>query len=348
MAREATKLVIGRGEVYFDRFLTGTRVGEGERYLGNTPSFRIQREIERLERATSYRGRRITQPGAIISESHTVNLTCEHVDVDNLALWFGTDFDTGYVPVAENYTETLTVKRGRYYQLGKTMDPIHGLRDIDYIEVFRGGVVVPPTGNYEFDPTTGRLYIEASAPAIPTGTQIVAQFDIRPRTTNFMINNAESIFGALRFVSWNEGVRNRSRVDFFFPFVEITPRGQTDLKGDEFQQWGFDITAMNLRPGVPQVYIQRAALDAGYTLEEQAIVDDSGSLKPFTMHEYFFDHNVNNEWPRAVGYPELQNLKDAGAILVGGSSLATFPAREDALDININQEWPEAIDREDI
>ena len=89
MPHESTKLVLGRGEVYFDRFLPGTRRGEGERYLGNTPSFRIQREVERLERSTSYRGRKIAMAGAVVAESHEITFVTDNVDDENIALWFG-------------------------------------------------------------------------------------------------------------------------------------------------------------------------------------------------------------------------------------------------------------------
>ena len=112
MAHEATKLVLGRGEVYFDRFISGTHVGEGERYLGNTSKFIVERDIERLDRATSYGGKRIAAKGAIVSESHTIDFTTDHVDIENLSMWFGGESAAPDVP-RDVVVETFTVKRRR-------------------------------------------------------------------------------------------------------------------------------------------------------------------------------------------------------------------------------------------
>ena len=306
MSREATKLVLGRGEVYFDRFLPDTRRGEGERYLGNTTSFRIQREVERLQRATSYRGRRIATAGAVIAESHEVNFTTDNVDDENVALWFGGSLPTPSGGPVNEVAETFTVLQGRFYQLGKSVSPVIGVRNIAYITVWISSVPVPMAGNYEVDPGHGRIEILPGAPDIPSGTAITVSFQVSA-TDEVMINGeSDGVYGAMRFISFNKGpsgidVQN----DFYFPYMRITPRGQIELKADEWQQWTFDAQALNLSPAHSQVYVTRGATNIAIPPDEQAIVDEFGTLVPFPEWEDDLHEVTNEEWPSALIVPPL-------------------------------------------
>lgn len=301
MPHESTKIVLGRGEVYFDRFLPGTRSGEGERYLGNTPSFRIQREVEKLERSTSYKGRRISLAGAVVSESHSITFTTDHVDDENLALWFGSrvpeDDDTG----ANQVTENFTVLQGRWYQLGKTIS-VQGTGQVAYVSVHRDGELVIMRNNYTLDVAHGRIEILRDAPDIPTGSLISVTFQVRPSNQVMLNGEPDGVYGAMRFISHNVGkVQN----DFYLPFVRITPRGQTDLKSDQWQQWSFDAEALNLSPAHSQLYITRGAIAVGMPPDEQAIVDELGSLNSFPLWEDELHQVINFDWPPALIIPEI-------------------------------------------
>ena len=112
----------------------------------------------------------------------------------------------------------------------------------------------------------------------------------------------DGVYGALRFISNNIGsVQN----DFYLPFVRITPRGQTDLKADEWQQWAFDAVAINLSPAHSQLYITRGAIAVGLPPDEQAIVDEFGFLEAFAEWEDLLQQVVNEDWPTALPYPPL-------------------------------------------
>lgn len=303
MSREATKLVLGRGEVYFDRFLPGTRRGEGERYLGNTSSFRIQREVERLKRATSYRGLRIDKEDAVIAESHTVNFVTDHVDAENLNLWFGSDPLKLVGLAVENVTENLVVKRGRFYQLGKTVAPIVGLTNLAYTTVHRNGMPVPMGPNYRLDNARGRIEILSDAPDIPDYAALNINFQVPPSNQVMSEADAKSIHGALRFISWNispSGTHVQN--DLYFPMVCIKPRGQVEMKSDEWQQWSFDAEALNLSPAHSQVYITHGATEIGRTSDEQAIVDEFGEIAPFPFWEDELHEVTNYEWPLALSH----------------------------------------------
>lgn len=300
MSREATKLVLGRGEVYFDRFLPGTLVGDGERYLGNTTSFRIQREVERLKRATSYRGLKINKLGAIISESHEVNFVTDHVDVANVSTWFGGSTPQTTGAAYEDVSETFSVQHGRFYQLGNSRATM-GLRNVAYLGLFRNGNLVPMENNYILNEAQGRIGIIKGAPAIPNGSLITVAFQVRASEEYRFTSSTDSVQGSLRFISNNEGpISAKVQNDLFFPYVTISPRGQIDLKADEWQQWGFDVTAMNLSPSHAQVYITHSAGWVGNAADDQAIIDEFGSMIRFPYWEDRLHYNVNYEWPDAM------------------------------------------------
>jgi hypothetical protein len=47
---------LGRGEMHFSKFKEGTQIGEGYRYLGNSPEWGITVETENLDHFNSDRG----------------------------------------------------------------------------------------------------------------------------------------------------------------------------------------------------------------------------------------------------------------------------------------------------
>ena len=300
MPREATKLVLGRGEVYFDRFLPGTRTGEGERYLGNTPSFRIQRSIERLERATSYRGRRVAVPGATVAEETSVNFVTDNIDDENLALWFGATPRSTYFTPPNPISESFLVRKGRTYQLGKTVQPF-GTPDIAYPAVRLNGSPLGSTGNFVINIATGRIEVFSNALNVNDGDSMEVRFHVRQSNASIIDSTPARLLGALRFVANNKG-RNNPQNDYYFPMVDLSPRGQVDLKSDEWQQWAFDATAMNLRPGVEQAYMMRRATVSTMVSDEQAIIEEFGSLAPFPYWDDQLHQIINYDWPPAVDF----------------------------------------------
>lgn len=303
MPHEPTNLVLGRGEVYFDRFIAGTRIGEGERYLGNTPSFRIQQDVSTQTRATSYRGRKVEKPDLVVSRSTSVDFVTDNVDLENLAIWFGSSVQVPDISLT-TITETFTVKRGRFIQLGKSQN-IAGTRNVRNVVVRRASTVISQNGNYVLNGALGRIEILRFATTLRDGDVITVQFTVVASDTAQVAVEAQNVMGSLRFVSLNEGIFNRQQNDYYFPMVSITPRGQTDLKGDEWQQWGFEGKAYNLSPTTEQLYVTRAARKLVTSMDEETIIDEVGSLDVFTFWEDQLNTTVNVDWPPAL---ELEGI----------------------------------------
>ena len=252
--REQTELVLGRGEVFFERFPNGVGSGDGEMYFGNTPSFQISREIERLETFRSYSGRKHQGRSKVISETVEVRMTTDNIQWENVALWFGageTDVSVGdeFLP----YTETFVVRKGRFYQLGKPYSP-SGFQFVERVTITRGGVTLLPGVDYDLEPDRGRIQILRSSARVSDGQGISVTYRKRPNGVFYAEPAAAEVYGALRYISHNP---YGPQTDFWFPQVRITPQGAVDMKGDEYQQMRFDITAIRAAPNMPLLYATR-------------------------------------------------------------------------------------------
>lgn len=255
MPLEQTELVLGRGEVYFDRFLPNTSSGHGERYIGNTTTFQVSREIERVTVKRSYRGAVHEVRGHVISENVEVDVVTDNISTENWLDWaadpvlgqvaYGNDFDV--------IIRDLVVRRGRYYVLSPDQFSnfyfdqaafrlIDGLLDPWLV----AGI------DYEFDAFRGRVYIRPDSPRVNDGATVRARYYQRPSGTHVIAPNGGEVFGALRFISVNQEGPQR---DFFFPMVRLSPQGTIDLKGDEWQQMRFSAIALRRTPAQALFYI---------------------------------------------------------------------------------------------
>lgn len=250
----STKIVLGRGEVYFDPFEPGGLVGTGERYIGNTPTFRVQRDLRQQARRTSYRGNSVDLPPGTLGEQHTIQFATDHIAMENVALWYGGDGGEAEEIGYGGTTETFTVNPGRYYQLGMSVRPA-GMRNLRLPQMQRGGVEVNPSGNYSIELSTGRFHIFPEPVDLVKGDEVNFSFEWQDQTVSSAASKPAGVLGALRYIARNDvGPRH----NYFFPCVELVANGQVDLKGDQFQRIGFEATAFNLRPGVDQVIVDAA------------------------------------------------------------------------------------------
>lgn len=304
MIREETQLVLGRGEVYFEPFLDGTRIGDGERYIGNTTAFQLSRTVNRLERFTAYKGQQVEREGCVLSETHSIQFITDNISIENVGLWFGEETSETTFPGANVVSETFKVRQNRFYQLGKTYQAL-GTRYVENLTVRIDGTDIPATGNWDVDKAFGRLQILSGAPLIPNGSNIVVLFEWRTVRTETVNSHTRDLFGALRFIATNPTGPKRN---YFFPCVRLNPRGSIDLKGDEWQQMPFDAKAMRLTPTTEQVYLDGVTF-VTTTSDEQSIIDFGGiTLEEFPYFEDLLNTIINVYIPSAdygapIDYP---------------------------------------------
>jgi len=236
----ANNYVLGRGKLYFDRFLDGAETLTGERYIGNTPEFSLSVETEEQEHFSSEEGLRVKDESVTMQIDYTGTFITDNIDLDNVAAFFFGSASPVTEAAVSAATETITAKQGRYYQLGKSAANPVGLRQttISTVEDAGGGGTTYVAGtDYEVDDALGRLFIIEGG-NIADDTDLDVTYDAAGHTHDLVISGSNILQGALRFIAFN-GVGKQT--DFYMPKVSLRPNGEFALKGDDWQQFGFNL-----------------------------------------------------------------------------------------------------------
>lgn len=275
MANETQKYTLGRGEVYFNKFKPGTNIGEGERYLGNTPEYSLTNDVETLDHFNSDRGLREKDESVLLEISSSGSMNCDNISGENVALFFLGNLLTKSSTSVTAQKEVFTSwKRGLTLQLGTTDATPTGVRKVSNVKVGKaakaatlnltgdisaipGVTIVDAAGNYEVDLDLGRLYLEPTSTEINGDIKLVVQFDVAAQSREMVVSSNDVVQGSLRFVSHNAKGENK---DYFFPKVTLSPDGDYNLKGDDWQSMGFTFEALKLQ-GRERVYIDIRAVD---------------------------------------------------------------------------------------
>jgi hypothetical protein len=244
----ANNYVRGSGKIFFDRFAAGTETRTGELYLGNTPSFSLTIAAEKLEHFSADRGLREKDASVVIETTRSGTMSCDNISTDNVALFFfGTASNVTQTAIAGPATETISMRRGRFYQIGQTAARPTGLRNVTVTSVATttpAATAVLGT-DYVVDSTLGRIEILANSPFFSTEKSCVVTYSAAAATFERVISGATPVLGALRFIADNPIGANR---DFYMPKVEITPSGEYALKGEDWQTIEFALEV--LKPDV--------------------------------------------------------------------------------------------------
>lgn len=252
---------LGRGKVFFDRFaanvvVTANTRGSGERYLGNTPEFSTTSSVENLDHYDSDGGVKTKDASVQLSLDRSGAFTCDNISVENLALFFQGDASTLTQTAATGVVEVLTgTKPGLFYQLGMSASTPSGVRKVANVVVKKGAgftTTVAPSGNYEVDEVTGRIYILPGSVGIPDNTDIQVTYDIAASTREVVISKNQSIYGAIRVVTENPTGPNR---DIYLPYVKLSPDGDYQLKGDDWQSMGFSVEILKKASNIEAIYV---------------------------------------------------------------------------------------------
>lgn len=253
----ATKqYTLGRGKLFFEQFVSGTLAGEGERYIGNTPEFNLTIESESLDHFNSDEGVREKDDSVLLELNRSANFTTDQISVPNLSLFLLGSHQQISETSQTSLTEQFTVKQGLYYQIGQDSSNPSGVRGVTVtdVQIDPAGTPVQATvdTDYTVDTETGRIYIVEGG-GIADGDVIEVTYDVAASTRDQIITAADAeIDGALRFIAYNPKGPKR---DWYMPQVRLSPSGDFALKGDEWQQIGFDVEILKLNSTTQGVYV---------------------------------------------------------------------------------------------
>ena len=112
----ADNYTLGRGIVYFDKLVSGAY--EGERDLGNTSSFNISQDMEKLEHFSSRSGLKAKDKIVVTQITPGLGFSLDEINVENVALMFMGQVQSIVQAAADALTETLSVVTGnRFFAL---------------------------------------------------------------------------------------------------------------------------------------------------------------------------------------------------------------------------------------
>lgn len=189
-------VLLGRGKLYFDRFAAGTSTRQGERFLGNCPSFEITPTSEDIKKYSSADAAAQLIASDVLRNTLALRIGGDEFTPDNLAMALFGNTTENYEqstasPTAEDITATF---QGHYYPV-----------------LFRGisSVVVNGTGgtptyvvttDYLVDAVEGRIYIVPGG-GIAAGTPLEIDYtyaDLDIKQVRGMTET--SVKGYMRFV----------------------------------------------------------------------------------------------------------------------------------------------------
>lgn len=250
MARDYT---IGRGEVHFARFLPGTTKRTGFRYLGNTPEFSLTLESETLDHYSSDRGIREKDASVTIEVSRSGTIAMDEINNENVSMFLFSQAGAEVVSVAGGAVTGYAIEDvipGQSYPLGVSdADPV-GALSIAYpgtgptaFAVKKGSTVLSAGEDYIYTPASALLqFIDGGA--VVKGDDVTVDYTELAYSFEQVKSGSEPVTGALMFVTYNPIGPQRK---FIMPYVSISPNGDWNLKGDEWQQLplNFEILRLN-------------------------------------------------------------------------------------------------------
>lgn len=261
---ETNNYTLGRGEIYVARYVDNDSSNEleGERYIGNSPEFSLTISQETLDHFSSDRGIREKDESIALQVNRTGQMVTDNIVPKNVSLFFfGEDsevVDAGGAVNGEVVGGTGGVKQGYYYQLGLSDARPAGARglvgdtdDSNSAGAFAlyendsnssGGAEYAAGTDYEIDFERGRLYIKPGG-TIADGTVLSVNYIVRAQTFERVISGSQPVAAALRYLAQNP---TGDDIDYYMPYVKISPNGDYALKSDEWQQIPFSIEVLKL------------------------------------------------------------------------------------------------------
>lgn len=253
MAFPQKNYTLGKGTLHFNKFATGTKVGIGQRYIGNTPEIKLTSESESLEHFDSDQGIKQKDDSVLLSLSRTGSFTTDHISPANLALFFLGNESIVTAIAAVGSTSAFTgVQQGFRYQLGVSPSVPAGVRNVTNVVVTVAAVAKTVGTDYTVDAATGGITVVPGG-GIANAADMSVVFDVTATTYNRVVSAASAeIEGSLFYKSNNpKGLK----FDYFWPYVTLKPDGDFSLKGDDWQQIGFTFQALKLDDNTEVVYI---------------------------------------------------------------------------------------------
>jgi len=251
---------LGRGELYFNKFKPGTQIGVGERYFGNTPAVAWHVQANNLDHYNSDAGVKEKDMSIALQTDRTGSFTTDNIDQESVALWWFGSAQALTVSATTGATSSFDgVKVGYFYQLGESATNPMGDQLVSNV-VVKNDIASPVTyvagTDYNLNATLGRIEVLEGGAIVDGTTNLRITYDTTASTRDQVLSGSTPIEGSLRFIAYNPQGDN---IDYFFPYVKITPNGDFTLKGDNWQEIPFTLEILK-KTGYEAMYSSKRAV----------------------------------------------------------------------------------------
>lgn len=262
---EQPNYVLGRGELHFGQFIAGTQTPEGERYFGNTPAFALNISADNLDHYSSDRGIKEKDDSVVLQTNRSGSMSTDNINPKNVALAYFGSADALSITGATVTDEAMPdVIPGYSYQLGVSPSRPDGVRALDnhstgptvHVIVKKASATLVEGVDYSVDMDMARVTIIETG-AVLKGDDLTVSYKYKTQTRTLIISGSSAVEGSLRFISKNP---KGKQLDYFLPWVKITPNGDQALKGDDWQTLSFNVEVLK-KAGYEAIY----ASDRGVT-----------------------------------------------------------------------------------
>jgi hypothetical protein len=129
---ETKQYVLGRGKLYFSRFVEGTQTPHDFLYFGNTPEFSLSIEVEDLPHYNADEGIREEDDNVVLEVTRTASLVTDNIIPENVALFLMGDSSILTQAAVLPVSMTLDAPKAGYsYQVGQSDTMQSGAMGID-------------------------------------------------------------------------------------------------------------------------------------------------------------------------------------------------------------------------
>jgi len=238
---------LGRGKIWFSKFLDDGVTPAGYRYLGNTPECSFSIQAENLDHFSADEGIKEKDESVALSTTRTGQFSTDNIDPANLAFFFFGADDALAVSAATIGPESLgAVKVGYSYQIGATDSVPQGQTNLTIHTSPSTKIILKDETNtttyvdgtdYTVDLNTGLVTI-LSGGAIADDDVVHVTYKTTAQSIERVISGSTPIEGSMKFIATNP---KGKLFDYFMPWVKITPNGDFALKGDTWQVIPFNL-----------------------------------------------------------------------------------------------------------
>src|SRR5690606_33727676 len=152
--------------------------GTGERYFGNTTEFNITIESENLDHFDSDNGIRVKDDSVVLEITRSGSLITDNISKENMALFFLGDLSVisqTATPVTDEAIDD--VKKGYFYQIGKTTNNPQGVRGVTAVTVTKApSTTLVLDTDYTLDAALGRIRILETSSTVSDGDDLLVDY----------------------------------------------------------------------------------------------------------------------------------------------------------------------------